>query len=210
MNYKPLIIRDLVYSINLKRWWGSITPISTNYIGMTASKDRQWFALRVTYSRELKFQALLQEAGFQTFVPMCARTFEKNGKKGKKLVPAVSNLCFVKAEKTAIDSFIRNMGESCPARFMWDNSAGRPMVVPTKAMEDFIKVSLIMSDDALYLKDISEKLREGQKVRVIEGPFKGVEGVVVRIKRSRRIVVELPGMLAIATTFVDPRDLELI
>ena len=29
-----------------------------------------WFALRVTYGRELKFQKLLQEAGFSTFVPM--------------------------------------------------------------------------------------------------------------------------------------------
>jgi transcription antitermination factor NusG len=77
-------------------------------------------------------------------------------------------------------------------------------------MEDFIKVSLVMSDDILYLRDITSKLREGQKVRVIDGPFKGVEGTVVRIKRSRRIVVELPGMLAIATTYVSPQQLELL
>ena len=40
--------------------------------------------------------------------------------------------------------------------------------------------------------------------------FTGVEGVVVRVKRSRRVVVELPGMFAVATTFVHPRDLELL
>ena len=44
----------------------------------------------------------------------------------------------------------------------------------------------------------------------MEGPFKGVEGVVVRVKKSRRVVVELPGMLAVATTYIQPTDLELL
>ena len=60
----------------------------------------------------------------------------------------------------------------------------------------------------MYLKDITAKLKEGRKVRIKEGPFKGVEGVVLRIKKSRRVVVELPGMLAVATTYVQPVDLE--
>jgi transcription antitermination factor NusG len=77
-------------------------------------------------------------------------------------------------------------------------------------MEDFIQISRVMADDILYLQDISTKLSLGQKVRVTEGPFSGVEGTVVRIKRSRRVVVELPGMLAVATTYVQPQHLELI
>ena len=77
-------------------------------------------------------------------------------------------------------------------------------------MEDFIKVSSSMDEDLIYITEITEKLREGQTVRVKEGAFKGVEGKVVRIKKSRRILVELPGMLAIATTYVDPAFLEII
>jgi len=77
-------------------------------------------------------------------------------------------------------------------------------------MTDFIRICMVMSDEVLYLQDITSKLREGRKVRVIDGPFTGVEGVVVRVKRSRRVVVELPGMFAVATTFVHPRDLELL
>ena len=177
---------------------------------MESCEDKKWFALRVTYSRELKFQTLLQEAGFQTFVPMCRRTFEKNGKKEKKLVPAVSNLLFVKSERVAIETFMRDLGEACPARFIWNKSTRQPIVVPAKAMDDFMKVSLSMIDDVIYLKEISAKLREGQKVRVKTGPFEGVEGIVIRVKRSRRVMVELPGMLAIATTFVKPEELEIL
>jgi transcription antitermination factor NusG len=169
-----------------------------------------WFAIRVTYGRELKFKKLLEEAGFQVFVPMRRKKVEKDGKTAVVTVPAVSNLCFVNSERDLLDSFLHSFGEASWGHYIWDKVTRKPIIVPDKAMEDFIKVSLVMSDDILYLRDITFKLREGQKVRVIDGPFKGVEGTVVRIKRSRRIVVELPGMLAIATTYVSPQQLELL
>ena len=169
-----------------------------------------WYALRVTYSRELKFQALLQEFGYQTFVPMCRRDFEKNGKKETKVLPAVSNLIFVRSSKADLDAFMARMGEACPARFIWDKSTRNPLVIPDKAMEDFIKISMSNIDDVIYLQEISAKLREGQKVKVKAGPFEGVEGTVIRVKRSRRVMVELPGMLAVATTFVKPEEIKLL
>lgn len=169
-----------------------------------------WFAIRVTYGRGLKFKQLLEEAGFQCFVPMRKKTTEKNGRKETALVPAVSNLCFVNTEKPNLDEFMRSFGESCMGHYIWDKSTRKPIIVPDKAMEDFIQVSMVMSDDILYLKDITAKLRQGQKVRVVNGPFKGIEGTVIRIRRSRRIMVELPGMLAVATTYVKPQDLEVL
>lgn len=177
---------------------------------MCVCDDRKWYAVRVTYSRELKFQTLLQEAGFQTFVPMCRRTFERRGKKETKIVPAISNLCFVKSARNDLDAFIRSMAETCPASFIWDKGTRQPIVVPEKAMDDFMKVSLSMIDDVLYLQEITPKLRAGLKVRVKTGPFEGIEGTIIRVKRSRRVMVELPGMLAIATTFVKAEELEIL
>ena len=172
-----------------------------------------WYALRVSYSRELKVQAQLREAGVRTFVPMVWRRCPvKPGmtKEERKLVPAVNNLCFVYWTKPEIESYIRSFGEKSPVHFYWDRTTSSALVVPEKAMEDFIKVSASMDEDLIYITEITEKLREGQAVRVKEGPFKGVEGKVVRIKKSRRVLVELPGMLAVATTFVDPSFLEII
>ena len=94
--------------------------------------------------------------------------------------------------------------------FYWDRISASPLIVPDKAMEDFMKVSSSMDEDLIYITEISDKLREGQTVRVKEGAFAGVEGKVVRIKKSRRILVELPGMLAVATTYVSPSMLEII
>lgn len=169
-----------------------------------------WFALRVTYSRELKVQSLLNEAGFVTFVPMQKKKIERDGSKKEIIAPAVSNLCFVNAERSQIEDFLKSRGADCPAHFFWDKAHNRPVVIPDKAMQDFIHICRVMSDEALYLNEISEKLARGQKVRVINGPFKGVEGVVLRIKRSRRVVVQLPGMLAVATAYIAPQDLEVL
>lgn len=170
----------------------------------------KWYAIRVTYGRELKFQTVLNENGWETFIPMVVTKVEKNGRKETVTVPAVSNLCFVRAEQDDLYSFFKSMGESCPARFIWDKASREAIVVPEKAMDDFITVSRAMYEDTVYLTELSSKLREGQKVRVIEGPFAGVEGRVVRIKKSRRILVELPGMLSVAATFIPSDNLEQI
>ena len=169
-----------------------------------------WYALRVTYSRELKIKALLDEKGVRTFVPMMWRKKVVDGKTSKKLVPAVSNLCFALWTRPEIDAFIKSYGEKSPVHYYWDRTSGRPLTVPEKAMEDFMTVASTMDEDLIYLTEISEKLREGQTVKVKSGAFAGVEGRIVRIRKSRRSLVELPGMLAVASTYVKPEDIEII
>lgn len=165
-------------------------------------RTEHWFVLRATYARELKFQAALAERGVRTFIPMMWRE--------KKLVPAVSGLVFVLATREALDAYIRSFGDARPVNYYWDRTTNAPLTVPAKAMEDFIAVASSMDPDLIYLTEISDKLREGQEVRVTAGPFKGVEGKIVRIRKSRRIMVELPGTLAIASTYVSPADIEII
>ena len=75
-------------------------------------------------------------------------------------------------------------------------------------MEDFIRVSSAVDDDIVYMSDVSPLLRSGQKVRVKAGPFAGVEGRVVRIRKAKRVMVELPGMLAVATAYIKGEWLE--
>lgn len=170
----------------------------------------EWYVLRVSYSRELKIKAQLDKRGIKAFVPMMWRKNVKAGKTEKKLVPAVGNLCFVRWTRPEIDDFIRSYGENSPVHYYWDRTASRPMTVPDKAMEDFITVASTMDEDLVYLTEISDKLREGQKVRVKSGSFAGITGKIIRIRKSRRIMVELPGMLAVASTYVRPENIEIL
>lgn len=174
-----------------------------------------WYALRVSYSRELKVRDRLNESGIRTFVPMMWRRCPvkpgmTTGNPSRRLVPAVGNLCFAYSTRAELEDFIRGYGDTSPVHFYWDRTANKPLTVPEKAMNDFIAVSSTLDEDLIYITEITSKLREGQTVKVKEGPFKGVEGKVVRIRKSRRILVELPGMLAVATTYIQPEYLEII
>lgn len=170
----------------------------------------QWFVLRVTYSRELKIKDTLDKRGVSTFVPMMWKKVEKEGNTRKMLVPAVNNLCFVFWTKADIDAFISEFGDKSPVHYYWDRTSSRPMTVPSKAMDDFVKVASSLDEDLVYMTEISDKLREGQTVKVRSGAFAGVEGKIVRIRKSRRLMVELPGMLAVASTYINPYDVEIL
>ena len=177
---------------------------------ISAGVPLSWYALRVSYSRELKIQAQLQAKGVRTFVPMMWKKTEVAGQVEKKLVPAVNNLCFVYWTKSEIDEYIKGFGEKSPVHFYWDRTKGCPMIVPYKEMEDFVKIASTVDEDIIYLTEISEKLREGQFVKVRTGSFAGIEGRIVRIRKSRRIMVELPGMLAVASTLVKHGNIEIL
>ena len=180
----------------------------------------RWFALRATYSRELKVQAALADKGIRTFVPMRYQSSPTGSgisqsspaRPGiqRKLVPAISNLVFVYWTRDGLDSYIRSFGDARPVNYYWDRTTNSPLTIPDKDMENFITVASTLDEDLIYLTEVSDKLREGQAVKVKEGPFKGVEGKIVRIRKSRRILVELPGMLAVASTYVAPEELEII
>ena len=195
---------------------------STRPIGETLNTDlgrpkstsagvlSSWYALRATYSRELKVQADLQEKGVRTFIPMRWQSSPTGSGIQRKLIPAINNLVFVYWTREKIDSYIRSFADARPVNYYWDRTTNAPLTSPDKDMENFITVASTLDEDLVFLTEVSDKLREGQTVKVKEGPFKGVEGKIVRIRKSRRILVELPGMLAVASTYVAPEELEII
>ena len=168
-----------------------------------------WFALRTPHSRELKVKEMLDEKGVRTFIPMICRRRRVGEKVENQLLPAVSNICFVFWTRDKIDSFIRNVAEKMSVQYYCD-PAGAPIIVPEKAMCDFITVASSMDEELIYLTEISSKFQESQSVKVKSGTLAGVKGKLVRIRKSRRILVELPGLLAIASAFVKPEDVEIL
>jgi len=170
----------------------------------------RWYVLRVSYCRELKLQERLNERGIMTFIPMKSVRDSKKGNPKIKEVPAIHNLVFAYSNRTSLDEYISSEADAQMTHYMWDKATRKPIVVPEKQMNDFIRVCTNSEEDLIYLTDISDKLRSGSKVKVINGPFSGVEGVVVRIKKSRRVMVEIPSILSVASAYIPLEYLEII
>ena len=50
----------------------------------------------------------------------------------------------------------------------------------------------------------------GEKVRVKEGIYKGVEGYIKRIDRNKRLLVCLSGIAVVMLSYIEPQYLEKV
>ena len=164
----------------------------------------QWHVMRSAYCREMKALQLLQRDGFECYVPQRTVRVEKGGKVITKVVPVVHNLVFVFSTRALISPWKRAHEADASLRYTIDRNTGLPMVVSTKAMEDFMRVTR-EADDILFLDNPDVVVTKGQRVEVIAGPFKGVQGHVLRIRRDRRVVVSIEGVVAAALASM-PQD----
>jgi transcription antitermination factor NusG len=169
-----------------------------------------WYALRVTYSRELALKAFLDQNQIENFVPMRYEFVFRNGQRIRKLVPAVHNLVFIRSTRKAIDELKKENVISLPLRYIMNRETGQPVVIPESQMRHFIAVAGNYEQQVIYLPAAEYSMQKGERVRITGGVFEGVEGVFVRVKGDRRVVVSIQGVMAVATAFIHPSLIERI
>ena len=181
---------------------------------MRVSNDSQtcWFALRVTYCRELDVKQKLETMGIETFIPMRYEYFVKNRSKVKRLVPAIHNLLFVHTQKQILDKLKHTT--SLPIRYVMGRDEGRSFIlaVSDSEMENFMRVAATYDEQLTYLDPSMLNLHDGDLVRVTSGPFAGAVGRLQRIKgkRARRVVVSLENFVHVVVTYIPLSCLEKI
>ena len=159
-----------------------------------------WYAMSAPYHRELQARDWFSEQGIETFIPMRYEIItHRDGSKSRELVPAIHNLLFVHISQAAM----RELKPQIPiVQYLTRPVEGRnqPILVPDGQMSQFIRVSNTYDDKLCYFRPEELNLRRGTAVRIIGGPFDGVEGTFVKVQgiRNRRVVVQLTGLLAIA------------
>ena len=162
------------------------------------------------YKAEKKAEETLSAAGIEHYVPKTYALRIYHGVRRRHLVPAIPSLVFVHASHDQLVDFKRGHN------FLQFVTGGRgsdsePIVVPDRQMADFIKVSDQNEADTVYLKPEEVDLTKGTKVRILGGPFDGVEGLFLRVKgkRDKRLVVWVEKVIATAVE-VSPELLQVI
>ena len=147
---------------------------------MGAAQQTYWWAARTRYGQELKVRDRLRAEGVEHFIP----TVPSDGPRKEKA--AVSNLVFLRATKTeALE--LANTGV-IPVKYIVDCATRTLLVVPDKQMEDFRRVlDLSLEDTSIS----PASLALGDRVKVVKGPLKGVEGHVLEFQGRYYVVVSL-------------------
>ena len=173
-----------------------------------AEKKIFWYPLRVFFGRADLVRRTFDEADLESFYPM--RLVEKPTKEGLRFVeePLVRSLMFVKTDPETLRE-LRVKLHGTIATYH-DRVAQGPLVVPEKQMDQFKELCQLKDSGLEYLGDDQPKYHTGDRVRVIEGIFKGFEGHIKRIRHDRRLIVTVEGVAAFATRFIPPSCLEKI
>lgn len=176
----------------------------------------RWFPMRVTYHREMKIKGLLDGLGVENFLPMHYEIVEtKTGGKKRVLVPAIHNLIFVRSTQEFLTSLKMSHEGFAPMRYIMKRPVSKDdkseiITVPDWQMNNFMRVASVQDDRVMFLDNNAYINKIGQRVKVIDGYFSGVEGVVKRINKNKRVVVQLEGLAAVAIAFVPARQLSII
>ena len=167
---------------------------------------KTWYPMRVTYGREIKVKGELDRLEIENFVPMTYKVMGVNGEiLHRELVPAINNLIFVRSTQERISGLKRSNEVLEPLRYMMDHTAEEKHViltVPDRQMENFMRVATNTDESVMFLDEKSIVGKEGKRVKIMGGSFEGVEGVIRRVKRCKRVVVEIEGVASVAIAHV--------
>lgn len=171
-----------------------------------------WFAMSAPYRRELIAKEFLDKKNIECFVPMKEALIDRrNGSKCRQKVPAIHNLIFVHTTKETIKSLKQgvNFLQYCTRP---KDGKNIPITVPDNQMQQFIAVTNANNESITYLRPEEIDIKKGTRVRVHGGVFDGTEGYFVKVqgKRSRRVVMLIEGITAVALTEISTDFIEVI
>ena len=140
------------------------------------SEEKVWYAIRVTFNREMKVKDDLDLRGIDSFIPMKYVMTTRRGRRVKKLVPSIHNLIFFHIEPSLMKEYKANT--RLPIRYIMNPATKKPVVVPDKEMQNFIAVAGTYEEQLEYIVPKPGQFTRGDRVRILGGPFEGAEGIL--------------------------------
>ena len=185
------------------------TSMPQEYAPMPQNEvKKHWYAMRVTYSREVQMKDQLEQRGIECFIPMRYHTRVIRGRKVKILKPVIHNLLFAHASKTEIQEAKKYYEY---LQYMIDREHQK-IIVPDAQMQTFIAVAGTYDDQLIWINPEDLNLKKGTRVRITAGHFAGQEGTFVKVKgaRDKRVVIAVQGVIAVAMATLHPSLIEVI
>ena len=199
-----------------------------------------WYALKVFYNKVFDMEALLNGMGLETYIAVdkvllkgeahlmarrhlasikvLGQTDTRYIQEGALIYqrkPIVTSLVFVKAQEADlpyVESALKEEGSNNFKGFIYKNATRKEFAqIPENQMTAFRLVTARGSEGLeFHSEDAYTRYKEGSRVRVTGGPFKGAEGYIKRVKRDRRLLVNIEGIVAVIASYIEPQYLEIV
>lgn len=173
-------------------------------------EEVHWYAYKIFFNKVVEVDTMIREAGVVTYYPVVKEKKIVGGKTVRVAKPAISSLLFVRCtEEVALAWQNQLMGKVMLYNHVTDG-VRRPSPIDDEEMRIFILVTSVDDDRLQYLNVKLVNFKQGQRVRVIDGPYKGCAGYIKRVRGNRRLLVSVEGIALVATSYIPSAFLERI
>ena len=175
-----------------------------------------WYALRTTYGREKKAYDYLVSKHVMAFYPTLKRVKIVDGKRITTDESRIPNIFFAYSTEEELKTFVYDNVNLPYLRFYYRHThvgnkiVKEPLVVPEVQMNSLKIICAADSDDIVASTEEIRKFKVGQKVRITEGKFKGVVGMVARYHSQQRVGIVIDGLLTVCTAYVPSAFIEIV
>ena len=183
----------------------SKTGVTVRY---APAPDKHWYVFRVSYGRVDKASDFLVDDGTYTYI--AKKIVEKfvGGKRKRYLQTLIPNLLFAYTTEAKAEEYVNNTPAISYLSYYYnhfkqdDDQKNPPLTVSDKEMGRFVLATSNRNKHLLFVQPSQCHFKGGEEVRVIDGPFAGVEGSVARVAGQQRVIVSLSGIGLISTAYI--------
>jgi len=169
-----------------------------------SEKREEWYVLHTRSRHEaVVYEGLLKKSK-EVFLPRVKVRSKRVDRKAMIRVPLFPGYLFVKTHLTP-HSHIEIVKTAGVVRLVGNQSSG-PIPVPDEDIES-LKI-MVKTDEPVSTGML--RLKKGNRIMVVSGPFTGVTGVFVRYKGIGRVVVYIEVLGQYASVDVDEDDIEIL
>lgn len=210
---KPITAKEASLGVSTRN-----VLLANKFKTLCSEKEPHWFTLRTTYGREKKAYDYLKAHGVESFYPTIKKVKQKGNKRITIEESRIPNILFAYGTEEEIKTFVYDNINLPYLRFYYRHShtnngsftVKTPLVVPDKQISSLKIICESDSDDIVTSTEEIERFKKGQKVRITDGKFKGVTGIVARYKSQQRVGIVINGLLTVCTAYVPSEFLETL
>ena len=185
--------------------------VSVKYV---PDPNKNWFVFRVSYGRVEKASDYLVEDGTYTYAAQHYVQKLVNGRRKKVLEYLIPNLLFAYTTAEKAEEYVKRTPAMSYLSYYYNHfelngdNLNPPLIVSNSEMINFIRATVSKSEHILFVKPSQCHYKDGDRVRVIDGLFCGVEGKVARVSGQQRVIVSLSKVGLVSTAYIPTAFIE--
>lgn len=175
-------------------------------------KEKSWYAFKIFFGKGKPIKAYFVTNEIEHIYDVKQEYWDKNKKKRLvKEVPIMPSLILFRSTRIEAEEIERKFLNKV---MLYRGKNSENLKEPSKISEREVKIFNIVATSGVegldFYDEYNPKFTKGDKFRVIEGPLKGAEGYVVRIKKDHKLYVSIKGLCAVTTGYIPKAFLQKI